>query len=50
MRAIRKADYINRAEKSFISRIENAHSDIHLSTLYKLIAFGLGMKINFTIQ
>ncbi|TVQ49482.1 MAG: XRE family transcriptional regulator [Saprospirales bacterium] len=38
------------AKKSFISRIENGHSDIQLSTLYKLIEFGLGRKINFTIQ
>ena len=38
------------AKKSFISRIENGHSDIQLSTLYKLIEFGLGRKVNFTIQ
>ena len=38
------------AKKSFISRIENGHSDIQLSTLYKLIEFGLGRKINFTIE
>ncbi len=38
------------ANKSFISRIENGRSDIQLSTLYKLIEFGLGRKINFTIQ
>ncbi|MCO5233596.1 MAG: helix-turn-helix domain-containing protein [Chitinophagales bacterium] len=38
------------AKKSFISRIENGHSDIQLSTLYRLIEFGLGRKINFTIQ
>jgi len=38
------------AKKSFISRIENGHSDIQLSTLYKLVEFGLGRKINFTIQ
>lgn len=38
------------AKKSFISRIENGHSDIQLSTLYKLIEFGLGRKINLTIQ
>lgn len=37
------------AKKSFISRIENGHSDIQLSTLYKLIEFGLGRKINLTI-
>jgi DNA-binding XRE family transcriptional regulator len=38
------------AKKSYISRIENGHSDIQLSTLYKLIEFGLGRKITFTIQ
>jgi ribosome-binding protein aMBF1 (putative translation factor) len=36
--------------KSFISRIENGHSDIQLSTLYRLIETGLGRKISFTIQ
>ena len=36
--------------KSFISRIENGHSDIQLSTLYKLIEQGLGKKINLSIQ
>jgi HTH-type transcriptional regulator/antitoxin HipB len=38
------------AKKSFISRIENGHSDIQLSTLYKLIEIGLGRKINLSIQ
>ena len=38
------------AKKSFISRIENGHSDIQLSTLYKLVELGLGRKINLTIQ
>lgn len=38
------------AKKSFISRIENGHSDIQLSTLYKLIELGLGRKVNLTIQ
>ena len=38
------------AKKSFISRIENGHSDIQFSTLYRLIELGLGRKINFTIQ
>ncbi len=37
-------------KKSFISRIENGHSDIQLSTLYKLFELGLGRKIIFTIQ
>ncbi len=36
--------------KSFISRIENGHSDIQLSTLYKLIEQGLGKKISFFIR
>jgi len=36
--------------KSFISRIENGHSDIQLSTLYKLIEQGLGKKIELSIQ
>lgn len=35
--------------KSFISRIENGHSDIQLSTLYKLVELGFGKKVNFTI-
>lgn len=37
-------------KKSFISRIENGHSDIQLSTLYKLLEYGLGRKISLTIQ
>ena len=37
-------------QKSFISRIENGHSDIQLSTLYKLIEQGLGKKINISIS
>ena len=37
-------------KKSFISRIENGHSDIQLSTLYKLLEQGLGRKISFTIS
>jgi ribosome-binding protein aMBF1 (putative translation factor) len=36
--------------KSFISRIENGHSDIQLSTLYRLIEEGMGKKINLTIS
>ena len=36
--------------KSFISRIENGHSDIQLSTLYKLIEQGLGKKIKLSIR
>ena len=30
------------AKKSFISRIENGKTDIQLSTLYRLLEFGLG--------
>lgn len=33
-------------KKSFILRIENGHSDIQLSTLYKLMEIGLGKKVN----
>ena len=36
--------------KSFISRIENGHSDIQLSTLYRLVEIGFGKQINFTIS
>ncbi len=36
-------------KKSFISRIENGHSDIQLSTLYKLLEYGLGRKVSLTI-
>jgi len=38
------------AKKSFISRIENGQSDIQLSTLYRLLEFGLGKKIEFTVH
>ena len=37
-------------KKSFISRIENGHSDIQLSTLYKLLEVGLGKRVNLTIE
>lgn len=37
------------AKKSFISRIENGHSDIQLSTLYRLLEFGLGRKVQLTV-
>ncbi|MCB9034811.1 MAG: helix-turn-helix transcriptional regulator [Chitinophagales bacterium] len=37
-------------KKSFISRIENGHSDIQLSTLYRLLEIGLGKKISLTIS
>jgi len=35
--------------KSFISRIENGHSDIQLSTLYRLVEIGFGKSLNLTI-
>ena len=38
------------AKKSFISRIENGHSDIQLSTLYRLLEFGLGKKVELTVR
>ena len=38
------------AKKSFISRIENGHSDIQLSTLYKLFELGLGKKVQLAIS
>lgn len=37
-------------KKSFISRIENGHSDIQLSTLYRLIEQGLGRRLSLSIQ
>ncbi len=38
------------AKKSFISRIENGKSDIQLSTLYRLLEFGLGRKIELLVH
>ena len=35
--------------KSFISRIENGHSDIQLSTLYRIVEIGFGKKVNLPI-
>jgi len=37
-------------KKSFISRIENGHSDIQLTTLYRIVEIGFGRKINLTIS
>ena len=37
-------------QKSYISRIERAGSDIQLSTLYKIFEEGLGLKLNFTVS
>ena len=36
-------------KKSFISRIENGHADIQLSTLFKLIELGFDKKLHFSI-
>jgi len=36
-------------QKSFISRIENGHSDIQLSTLYRIVELGFGKKVHLTI-
>ncbi len=38
------------AKKSFISRIENGKTDIQLSTLYRLIEFGLGREIEILVR
>jgi len=38
------------AKKSFISRIENGKTDIQLSTLYRLLEFGFGKKIQLTFH
>ena len=38
------------AKKSFISRIENGKSDIQLSTLYRLLEFGLGKEIELLVH
>jgi HTH-type transcriptional regulator / antitoxin HipB len=35
--------------KSFISRIENGHSDIQLSTLYRIVEIGFGKRVILTI-
>ncbi len=35
--------------KSFISRIENGHSDIQLSTLYRIFEQGLGKPVRLFI-
>jgi ribosome-binding protein aMBF1 (putative translation factor) len=36
-------------KKSFISRIENGHSDIQLSTLFRLVEIGFGKTVNLSI-
>lgn len=37
------------AKKSFISRIENGKTDIQLSTLYRLLEFGLGKTVELRV-
>lgn len=37
-------------KKSFISRIENGHSDIQLSTLYRIVEIGFGRKVRLSIS
>jgi len=37
-------------QKSYISRIERASSDIQLSTLFKIFEDGMGLKLNFTVS
>ena len=57
LRAARKDAHMTQEElaqktgtrKSFISRIENGHSDIQLSTLYRLVEIGFGKRVNLTI-
>ncbi len=36
-------------KKSFISRIENGHSDIQLSTLYRIVEIGFGKRVKLSI-
>jgi transcriptional regulator with XRE-family HTH domain len=38
------------AKKSFISRIENGKTDIQLSTLYRLMEYGLGKNVTLTVS
>jgi HTH-type transcriptional regulator/antitoxin HipB len=38
------------AKKSFISRIENGKTDIQLSTLYRLLEFGLGKTVELIVR
>lgn len=37
-------------KKSYISRVENGHTDIQLSTLYKLIEQGFNQKLELYIR
>ena len=36
-------------KKSYISRLENGHCNIQLSTLYKIFETGLGRRINLSL-
>ena len=36
-------------KKSYISRIENGHSDIQLSTLFRLVELGFGKRVSLSI-
>ncbi len=38
------------AKKCFISRIENGHADIQLSTLYRLFETGLGKSLQLVVR
>ena len=38
----------NSKKKTYISRVENGHADIQMSTLFKIF-HGLGRKVSFTI-
>jgi HTH-type transcriptional regulator / antitoxin HipB len=38
------------AKKSFISRIESGKTDIQLSTLYRLLEFGLGKTVEVSVN
>ena len=38
------------SKKSFISRIENGKTDIQLSTLYRLLEFGLGKNVEVSVN
>lgn len=49
MTQVQLADKIG-AKKSFISRIENGKTDIQLSTLYRLVEFGLGKKVHVSVN
>lgn len=37
-------------KKSYISRIENGHCDIQLSTLYRIFEFGLGKQVRIVFS